>query len=1106
MTTTLVEASAGTGKTWRITQIVAEQVVDAQVPIEKILVVTFTDAATAELRGRVRRRLSECALGVHRAQQSAKWRPTDDPDLADLIARHARDLPSAEASLRRALEQFDMATICTIHGFCQRMLSRFALESASPFDVSPTGDASAVAREVALDYWTAETHNLREPVLAALERRFAGWPNTSGEPAELIDLAKKLADDPELAVVPAPQAGLLAGANPGAAPLAMLRGFAGVAKDAIDDRLARDRSYTYNDLLVRLRDAVKDPATSPALLTAVRAAYDVALIDEFQDTDPVQWAIFHTLFHGHAKLWLIGDPKQAIYAFRGADVNTYLEAKRVDGVEPGPALVRNHRSDPGLVEAVNHLFGGLRAPYVVDGITHAPATAQHTKRRLLDDAPPLVVRYIPSKVGEFSVRKYDDREAAAAALAALCARDVATWLASGTRIVDEDGGTHVGRPRDVAVLVRRNAEARMVRDELRAYGVPVVVRTDDNVFEAPVRAELLAVLRAIADPTDDSLRGHALLTGLFGWTLADVATLAIDDAALSAEVGRFRRWHALWNEQTFAAAFQAFLTEAGVVERTLAGHDGPRRVGDLLHLGELIHAWSSQGRGPVAIVQWLADSGPGSGEAAQSRLEADDDAVTVVTAHKAKGLEWPMVWCPYLHTNAYLSKADENLLRVREADGTRILDMRTADDPEKERRLAAAKREAFAETIRLAYVSLTRAKHRTVVYWGPIDGAGKSALAWLFHQHRKAPVDQLPGATEHRFDNLTEVELRAEVDAIAASSGSTIGVSEVKVSRKDVAFKHDDAPDLAARPLTRTTALDLLWRRSSFSKLTKDSYTEHVGRKDGRDADPDEDGVATGDDRRRVPLADVPNGGTAVGDTCHGALELVDFTDATDLPELVLAGCVEQEVPVEHAPAITSALHGVLATPLLAEDPTFKLSAVPRSDRRSELDFHMPIAGGFARSGAPLVAKALADALTAHPDPAVPAEYPEALRALAWAPLRGFLNGSIDLIVRRKGRIYVADYKSNNVGPVFGSYTPSELSEQMVSHHYVFQGLLYTVAVHRWMRVRDPSYRYETHFGDVLYLFLRGMTPATGAAFGVWRWRPSVELINAVDRALQGAP
>jgi exodeoxyribonuclease V beta subunit len=1105
VTTTLVEASAGTGKTWRITQVVAEQVVDHGVPIDHILVVTFTEAATAELRARVRRRLSECAAGARAARSGSRPATTDDPDLDALLARHARELDTVEHRLRAALEQFDLATICTIHGFCQRMLSRFALEAAAPFDVSPTGDGSAVATEVALDWWTAETSALAPAVVGALDRRFVGWKD-EGRPGELVALAVKLADDPELQLVPPPAPGLLATAGPADAPMAALRSFSAVARAEVAARLARARSWTYTDLLVRLRDAVTHPDTAPALLREVRAAYRVALIDEFQDTDPVQWAIFRTLFHGHGALWLIGDPKQAIYAFRGADVHTYLDAAAVPGLAREERLDQNHRSDPGLVHAVNHLFGRLRAPYVVAGITHQ-AVAAHHARRLLDDEPPLSIRFVPRASHPLSLRTAQDREDAAWTFARLCARDVARWLQSGARLVGEDGRERSPAPRDVAVLTRTNLEARMLRDALRRVGVPVVTRTDDDVFDTPVARELLTVLRAILEPSDGALRGRALLTRLLGRTVADLADLATDDEALSAEVARFRRWHAAWAEQGFAAAFQALLTDAGVVERLLCAADGPRVVADLLHLGELLHGSASEGRGPAALVQWLGEGGPGAGDASQVRLEADDDAVTVVTMHKAKGLEWPLVWCPSLFANAFVGKADEALLRVRLPDGSRVLDLRTSKDPEKRARLAEAKREAFAEVVRLAYVALTRARHRTVVYGGPLDEAGGSALAWLLHQHPTASEPELPGATAHRLSELTEAEILAEVRAVAAGSGGTIGVSLVDpLVNGPGAYRPADAAALAARPLRRKIPLDTSWRRSSFSRLAADAWTAHAGRAEDRDADPDEEGAARGADRRPIPLAEVPSFGTALGDATHGALEDVDFTDPGDLPARVEARCREHGVPVEHAPAVAEALRGVLLTPLLAEDPTFTLSTVPRSDRRSELDFHLPVAGGFSKPATPLVARALSDALAAWPDPAVPAGYAEALRALAWAPLRGFLAGSIDLVVRRGGQVWVADYKSNRAGPVFGSYTPEALSESMASHHYVLQALLYAVAVHRWMRVRDPAYRYETHFGGVLYLFLRGMTPDTGSARGIWRWRPAPGLIGAVDRALRGHP
>jgi exodeoxyribonuclease V beta subunit len=658
------------------------------------------------------------------------------------------------------------------------------------------------------------------------------------------------------------------------------------------------------------------------------------------------------------------------------------------------------------------------------------------------------------------------------------------------------------------VLVRTNDQGRDVQAELRRHGVPTVLRTEASVFDTEEAGHLYTVLAAILDPGSASAVSRALLTPILGRTVADLAEMASDDERWTDEIACMRRWAALWAGHGFARAFHAMLGDAGALGRYLQKADGQRRVGDLLQLGELLHGETVRGRGPRALLQWLSDGGPGAdAEDANARLEADDDAVTIVTIHKAKGLEWPLVWVPYLWQSAFVFQVEKRNLRVRLPDGSREIDLRDEQDPEKARRLADARQEAFAELMRVAYVALTRARHRCTVYWGRIQYAEKSPLVWLFHQAPHAPPAKLLGATRDRYADADEDVLLADLRRAVEATNGAIGISPVAGDEAAVVDWRGGEADtpLAARPLTRTRPWDLLWRRASFSAMTRDAWTPDAGRPEARDTDP----AGTGDvvavtGEAQVPLHDVPSFGTRMGDLVHAVLESVDFQHAGDLREVVASRCVDNGVEPALAPRVAAALAGVLRTPLDPADPSFTLSSIAMRDRKSEFEFHLPVAGGFVPSGAPVVASAIADAIAAHPSPEVPEHYAGDVRRLAFAPLHGFLTGSVDLVARRNGRVYVADYKSNRVGDTFASFATGPLTDAMVEHHYVLQGLLYTVAVARWCRVRDRSWRYDTHFGGVLYLFVRGMTPATAAARGVWSWRPPPGLVDALDAVLRG--
>jgi exodeoxyribonuclease V beta subunit len=1100
--TTLIEASAGTGKTHRITQIFAEQIIEVGLPVDQILAVTFTEAATASLRVRVRARLAACqaVLAGVSAVTSA------DADLAALLSR--ADPAVARARVDAALAGFDSATVCTIHGFCRRILSRFALEAVSPFVMDPAEHADPVVARVVLDAWHAATHALEPERLAELEARF--W-SVGADPTDLLAVASALRDDPKLLLEPPPQPELAAGG------LGMLRWLAAVAPGRLAEHQRRGGALRFHDLLVRVRDALRGP-TGGALRAAARAQWRAVLVDEFQDTDPVQWEIFRELFHGAAPMWLIGDPKQAIYRFRGADFATYLGVAAAPGVHHGHRLDDNHRSDVGLVHAVNYLFGQVPRVFVLDGVDAGPVRAVRP-RRVRDARAPLVISYLPrvSPSGAPNLVRFGsarEREAAVATLAGVVAQEVTEWLASPPDLDDDSGGASAPRPGragDVAVLTRTNQEARLVGERLRARGVPVVVRVEARVTETLAAAWFLAWLRAVVRPDDARLRARAQLTPLFGSTVRD--EVGVGEIA-HAEAAAFHRWADRWHRAGFTAMFELWLAEVGVAERLLSRPDGRRHWVDLRHLGEIAQV---SGRSSHDLVRWLASGAPGSDVAC--RLEADADAVTVMTIHKAKGLEWPFVWCPFLSWSPFVGDAERRVLPVVDAHGRRGLDLRPADDPAKRPRIEQAYLEAFSEGVRLVYVALTRARHRVHLLWGPFGNAGGSPLAWLLHGGAASGTSPGPPSTSQtpitpmtarqrtadRFATWSEDELRADLARLAAGSGGTVEIREV--SAYDQALRYLSRPPVPLAAASRFPApaapggvLERGWRFTSFSRLTRDHLAERYGRLDGRDVDPSSAPSSAPSSGDLVPLAAVPSYGTGVGDAVHLALQSCDLRDPASVEAALRDAARASGVPSVHLPALGAAVLRMLATPILADDPGLTLAGLEPEDCRSELEFCLPVGGGFDARGRPLLADALADALAASPDPAVPASYPDALRSLAWPALRGFLTGSVDLVLRYRGRVGLIDYKTNDLGPTYADYAPARLAAAAGDHHYVLQALLYAVAVRRWVRWRDPN--HAVGFLGVHYLFLRGVDATRDT--GVWSWAPSAALLDAAEAALSG--
>ena len=619
----LLEASAGTGKTYSIAHLFVRLVVERGLAVDQILVVTFTEAATAELRDRVRARLRDAE---HALREGAA---PDDPPLAAWISNRETTREADAAKLREALLGFDRAAISTIHGFCRRMLLRNTFESGAPFGVELGGEDRALREEVVRDFLAVEV-NAREPGRARALRRFA-WTSW------LNNLARAVAD---------PDVVLLPPADPEADIEGAPHRFTAFLRAELARRKAARHVRGYDDLLRALRDGLTGGPLADALKAAVRAQFAAALIDEFQDTDPVQWAIFRAVFaESGAPLYLIGDPKQAIYSFRGADLHTYLDAR--EEVAGARALVCNHRSTKRLVEATNALFGGHDDPFGHRRIEYAPVSAA---RPSTAGPAPLELRFVPRACGERG-------------LPGLVAADLA-------RAIERHG-----RAGGNAVLVRTRRQARDVQSALRRCGVPCVLRGAQSVFESEEAAATADILAAMHAPGDAAAVKRALVTSLIGADAATILSLDRVEDAWDRWVGRFREWGRLWQSEGFIRAFRRLMAELSLPATLLGRRGGERAVTNVAHLSELLHHAETRRRlDPPALLAWLRRhiEDPGDDDAAQIRLESDADAVEVLTIHGAKGLEFDAVWVPFLLEGRALSKTDREILRCR-SDGRRAV-------------------------------------------------------------------------------------------------------------------------------------------------------------------------------------------------------------------------------------------------------------------------------------------------------------------------------------------------------------------------------------------------------------------------------------------------
>ncbi len=1188
----LIEASAGTGKTWTIAALYLRLVLGhggadaaAAGPLlpEQILVMTFTRAATRELADRIRSRLVEAAA-CFRGERD----PTpDDAFLRALLDGYPDAAQRRNAAWRLALaaQAMDDAAVFTIDAWCQRMLREHAFDSGGLFDAEVLTDESVITAQAVRDFWRQDIvpldaealdgvlqvwkdpvalqrdvlglhrhvrpepgpagglgplwHRLAEERLAALaaiksgwvERlrsmrgwladrlddpqspfsktklkpdavagwfdRLDTWARTPSQPdpglddkhwdrlspAGLIDACRKAqsVDVPadfaaleqlraDLAVVPDP------------APA--LRRFAAARVAArLQELKQAAATFGFHDLLERLEAALAGPA-GPRLRARIVAQYPVALIDEFQDTSALQYAVFDRLYDiaadqpGDRAILLIGDPKQSIYAFRGADIASYLRA-RTATTGRHAMLATNHRATAALVGAVNRLFqraeerpgeGAFRFRTAdADPVPFIPVGARGRLETLVCAEGPIAAV-------EFALDpELHAGEAARERFADYCAARIVALLGDASAgFRQPDGGFERLRPADIAVLVRTGVEADAVRAALRERGVASAYLSDrESVFAGDEARDLVHWLRAVAEPANGRLARAAYATGTIGLSLGEVAALATDDTVYERRTALLHDLHDIWRRQGVLPMLRQTLYRLDLPARWLGQAGGERHLTNLLHLAELLQAASARLDGEQALVRWLVEQrGDGAAEADDRivRLESDADLVKVVTIHKSKGLEYPVVFLPFATA---VSGADRNggVLAVADTAGEVVLEFApTAQQRE------AAELARMQEDLRLLYVALTRARHAlwvgvAALKVGRADACQfhRSALGYLLGGADPRPAGEIGPLVTAAFAGIDAVHLSSAGEPAARTRLAVAG----------------SPPLLPAR--IYAGRFDRDWSIGSFSALVRGLAP--VPSLPGAGAALQEElweaapiqGVATQD----APWHRFPRGALA-GRFIHEQLAWLaehgfDLTGQVELQQALAQRCARRGW-AQHADDARRWLEEIIATPLPPLGATLRDVARPLA----EMEFWLPAAAGRA---------AELDALCRHWLPGDPDRPP-----LAERRLRGMLMGYCDLVFEHDGRYWILDFKSNVLGAGDGDYDRAAIEAAVAEYRYDVQSALYLLALHRLLRSRlgtgyDPAHQ----LGGAIDLFLRGIH---GPQAGCHVVTADGRFLDALDRLL----
>ncbi|MBW8899944.1 MAG: exodeoxyribonuclease V subunit beta [Massilia sp.] len=1190
----LIEASAGTGKTWTIAALYLRLVlghggetgfVRPLMPPE-ILVMTFTRAATRELSNRVRERLVQAAA-CFRGEAVA-----DDPyleALADAYDDEASRLVAAHR-LVLAAETMDEAAVFTIDAWCQRMLREHAFDSGSLFDEELVSDERALFEDAAHDYWRQHVYPLSGAALKSLlscwsdvealkrsvrelvqragridggRERPLGAVIAEAERAQRDELAR-LKDDWQ-ARADAMEAWIAAqrAVNPKAfngtkmRPDSLAKGFDALRHWAIDpqahypqltdalwarltpdgilgafskdysapipecfehtaalkeglDAIApvahallrhaacaiahrmaelkrRNRQFGFADMLARLKDALEGP-NGEALRRRILDQYPVAMVDEFQDTSPDQYRIFDLLYrvadNDPARgLFLIGDPKQSIYGFRGADIHSYLSARRATAGRHYQ-LGKNYRSTRQLVAAVNRLFSHAEGKYAAGAfrfrkgdenpLPFDAVDAAGRKQRLVGVDGPFQALAVGMADVE-DLRADDYREF----FAQHCAEHIVRLLNDPHVGFEDDAGRFTRlMPADIAILVRDRREAAAVRRALMQRKAASVYLSDqDSVVESDEARDVLRWLQAVANPLDVTLARAAFATATCALPLAELAQLASDELAWEARVEQLKSLHQAWQRQGVLAMLRRFIHELGLPAKLLAAAGGERRLTNLLHLAELLQEASRELDGEQALIRWFAEQIEGMGDGGDERvlrLESDAELVKVVTVHKSKGLEYPLVYLPFAVTARKTDRRNRAFFEYVEDDGERRIDLGLSDAA-----MEAVDRARLEEDLRLLYVALTRARHFLWLGVAAVAARKKgenqlheSALGYLLTGGTPVPA----ASVRERWEALRGDVDGIELHALASPDGCTL------LRRADTRPELVDPPRFEAR-------FERNWAVGSFTSLTRNTMAAAAP-----PTRPQEENLLEEEDPGVVEVAhseDAPwhrfPRGAGPGNFLHEQLEWMaqeGFGEVDDEQfRLRLTQRIQRAGWGNRVDDALAWLRMIAVTPL----PPVGCALADIDSPLAEMEFWFPSrqldVGALDR----LCRRRM---LGTTPRPVLPERQ-----------LHGMLKGFTDLVFECHGRYWVLDYKSNALGPGDTAYTQAAMAAGMAEHRYDIQGAIYMLAVHRLLRARlGDAYSPHEHLGGAVFLFLRGIgNPAT---HGCYLLEPDLELLDGLDRLL----
>jgi exodeoxyribonuclease V beta subunit len=1162
----LIEASAGTGKTYTISSIYVRLILGHECTAltpENILVVTFTRAATEELRDRIRKRLKQVLTDF----QTGK----SDDTFVTMLLQETADREGAISRLKDAIQLMDLAAIYTIHSFAQRLLRQHGVEANVAGEFELVLDEGDILLQAAQDVWRANVYPLNG---ATLELVLSQWKTPTdilkdsrsllykdvafhlGEAAQDLSSAqekyqstfdqlkelwlkegegfvKSIEEHPQAhgnfkrylngykkrvdkflngesivtkelktALAKLSPQGMTGSVKKGGEPIE--HRISGAAQNLLDylDPYEKAKAYELrrwrvsfveqikarvqllkqqkqlmatDDLLIRLNQALQRHGED-VLLNPVREQFPVAMVDEFQDTDDTQYNVFRTLYvpsneqvterNKDLALFMIGDPKQAIYKFRGADIFTYIQAKQE--VEQSYSLDTNYRSTANLVEGVNQIFTRHNQSFIYDdSIPFVPVKAKDVAKPLLVDGKQqsaIIWRYVNGEQQEIK-----NKGGFTSAFSEDCAEHI-TQLLNAAHHSRATIGEQPVCAKDIAVLVRNRHQAQIVKQALTQRGVGCVYVGQESVFDSDEATALLMLLHAVHSMGEKPFR-NALAHPIWMQSLSTLGRHMQDEQLWETQLEQLYTCHEIWSRQGIMPMLMYWLHSQSLPAKWLAQSHGERLLTNMLHLGELLQQASVELQGMQGLLSWfdkqVTSALVGEAEQKQLRLESDANLVQIVTIHKSKGLEYPIVYLPFLWDGK--ESKDEVFYDLE----SKTLRCDLVGDY-KDQRI----QEGLAEEIRLLYVALTRAASQCYVSMPELPAKGKIR------------TDILSSALWYVLYHKQEADVLSSLKDMTASHSSVFNLENIDDAVTSL-LQDETAEQLQAKSFEGSIARD--WQLSSFSSLVRHHHAPHTARfnlDDDQQADTNS-GVQVEEEN----IEEQKNGftfpkGAHAGNFLHTLLEEVDFTEPVDqmgeVDELIQSLLERFGIETIWLDTVKEWLSSILSTPL--QHDGLSLSALDDAAKQVEMEFYFPI-----------------ERLSAKDFNGVLNQYSVLscdVSDVEFKTIKGMLKGFIDLTFVWQDQYFVLDYKSNHLGMDFSDYQQPALEQAMSDHRYDIQLVLYTLALHRLLKLRINNYSYDEHIGGGYYLFLRGMNIQGNE--GQFFHKPERRLIDALDQLIDG--